>query len=113
MSPLPPSPQSPPSSKALSEERTKAPKVILDRLLALSNDLVIEGEVTPVQAWNRMQREPLFGRLRLDMAPYCEEMFLSMCFVRRLQQQNQGTHDPEIKDFRQEQKILEIYSAAS
>jgi hypothetical protein len=65
MSPLPPSPQSPPSSKALSEERTKAPKVILDRLLALSNDLVIEGEVTPVQAWNRMQREPLFGRLRL------------------------------------------------
>jgi hypothetical protein len=38
----------------------------LERLLALSTNLAIDGEVTPAQAWNRIQRHPQFDRLEAD-----------------------------------------------
>lgn len=46
------------TATTLSQARADAPTEILDRLLSLSADLAAEGEVTPVQAWNRICREP-------------------------------------------------------
>lgn len=63
MSPLP-SPSSAP--EAVEEACKKAPASILERLLALSTSLVIEGELTPVQAWKRIRNQPQFDRLDAD-----------------------------------------------
>ncbi|KAI5459240.1 hypothetical protein BGZ63DRAFT_390550 [Mariannaea sp. PMI_226] len=40
-----------------------APAALLDRLLTLSPSLSPDGEMTPVQAWNYIRRQPLFGGL--------------------------------------------------
>ena len=61
-----PSSSPPSASEALDDACKKAPVSILERLLALSTNLVIEGEVTPAQAWNRIQRHPQFDQLEAD-----------------------------------------------
>ena len=35
----------------------------VERLLELSADLPLDGEVTPVQIWNQIRRHPLYERL--------------------------------------------------
>ncbi|KAK4157561.1 hypothetical protein C8A00DRAFT_40135 [Chaetomidium leptoderma] len=57
---------SPPSPELLNEACAKAPASILDRLLTLSTNLAVEGEVTPAQAWNRIRCQPQFDRLKAD-----------------------------------------------
>lgn len=46
-----------------SDHSWEIPAVELDRLLNLSFNLDLDGEVTPVQAWNRIRSHPGFRKL--------------------------------------------------
>lgn len=61
-----PSSSQSPASEALKEACANAPASILQRLLALATNLAIEGEVTPVQAWNRIRHQPQFDQFDAD-----------------------------------------------
>ncbi|KAH6894741.1 hypothetical protein B0T10DRAFT_590474 [Thelonectria olida] len=51
-------------SKAPAPSFQKTPTALLDRLLNLAPNLVLDGEVTPIQAWNYIRCQPHFGGLR-------------------------------------------------
>lgn len=61
------------SSGPLSQESTSSPSSIpaateipyseVDKLLFLSESLQLQGEVTPVQAWNRLRHDKRLSRL--------------------------------------------------
>ncbi|KAI9158085.1 Isoflavone reductase-like protein [Paramyrothecium foliicola] len=53
----------PPSSNPLIQN---PPAEILERLLSLAPDLSSENEITPVQAWNSIRRQPQFGGLDIE-----------------------------------------------
>ena len=51
------------ASRLGSNQHWEIPAVELDRLLNLSFNLDLDGEVTPVQAWNRIRSHPGFRML--------------------------------------------------
>jgi len=68
-SPLPPSPDADSNSALLTEALDNAPSAILDRLVTLSTSFALQDEVTPVQAWGRIQAQLQIGAIRAEGIP--------------------------------------------
>ncbi|KAL1878105.1 hypothetical protein VTK73DRAFT_8066 [Phialemonium thermophilum] len=66
----------PPDADILKDACGRTPRSILDKLLSLSTDLALEGEVTPVQAWARLRHHPLFGGLEVDRLRYLTDKLI-------------------------------------
>lgn len=69
VSPSPPhsgSPDANSNAAPINEVLETAPRTILDRLVALSTTFALEDEVTPVQAWNRIQAHLQLGALKVE-----------------------------------------------
>ncbi|KAK0639639.1 hypothetical protein B0T16DRAFT_246751 [Cercophora newfieldiana] len=65
-SPLPPSPDPDSNAALLTESLDSAPRTILDRLVTLSTNFALEDEVTPVQAWSRIQGQLKLGAIGVE-----------------------------------------------
>ncbi len=67
MSPPPSLPSSPDSNPtSIAETLGSTPRAILDRMMTLSTAFALEDELTPVQAWNRIQAHIQLGALKVD-----------------------------------------------
>ena len=70
------SPQPPPSMNQPSGTRWNVPALELERLLDFSDKLSLDGEITPVEAWQRVRQHPNFESMTRDGLDSLKETLL-------------------------------------